>query len=81
MVDVYGIDYFGNIMGVVYKDDFMGLFIILFMVIGDKNGCVEVIVNVCMLCGKMFDVLCGEIVGKINVWVIVNYVVLEINYD
>ncbi|ARU23231.1 hypothetical protein RSSE_c2838 [Ralstonia solanacearum] len=69
LTDLYGTDYLGNPMGVAYKDDFMGPLTMSPNAIGDRNGRVEVAVNVRMPRGKTPDALRGEIAGRINAWV------------
>ncbi|QUP54060.1 dipeptidase [Ralstonia syzygii] len=81
LTDLYGMDYLGNPMGVAYKDDFMGPLTMSPNAIGDRNGRVEVVVNVRMPRGKTPDALRGEIADKINAWASASRIVVEIRHD
>jgi predicted dipeptidase len=81
LADLYGTDYLGNTMGIAYKDDFMGPLTLSPNVIGDKNGRVEVTVNVRMPRGKTPDAVRSEIADRIHAWANANNIALEINHD
>ncbi|MGC5883593.1 dipeptidase [Ralstonia pseudosolanacearum] len=81
LTDLYGTDYLGNPMGVAYKDDFMGPLTMSPNAIGDRNGRVEVAVNVRMPRGKTPDALRGEIAGRINAWASASRIAVEISHD
>ncbi|MHA6888615.1 dipeptidase [Ralstonia pseudosolanacearum] len=81
LTDLYGTDYLGNPMGVAYKDDFMGPLTMSPNAIGDRNGRVEVAVNVRMPRGKTPDALRGEIAGRINAWAGASRIAVEISQD
>lgn len=81
LTDLYGTDYLGNPMGVAYKDDFMGPLTMSPNAIGDRNGRVEVAVNVRMPRGKTPDALRGEIAGRINAWAGASRIAVEISHD
>ncbi|AYB51774.1 dipeptidase [Ralstonia solanacearum] len=81
LTDLYGTDYLGNPMGVAYQDGFMGPLTLSPNVIGDKNGRVEVTVNVRMPRGKTPEALRGEIADKINAWANASRIAVEIRHD
>ncbi|MBT1537912.1 dipeptidase [Ralstonia solanacearum] len=81
LTDLYGTDYLGNPMGVAYQDGFMGPLTLSPNVIGDKNGRVEVTVNVRMPRGKTSEALRGEIADKINAWANASRIAVEIRHD
>ncbi|MCL9846210.1 dipeptidase [Ralstonia solanacearum] len=81
LTDLYGTDYLGNPMGVAYQDDFMGPLTLSPNVIGDKNGRVEVTVNVRMPRGKTPEALRSEIADKINAWANASRIAVEIRHD
>ncbi len=81
LTDLYGTGYLGNPMGVAYKDDFMGPLTMSPNVIGDKDGRVEVAVNVRMPRGKTPDALRREIADRINAWANVSHIAVEISHD
>lgn len=81
LTDLYGTDYLGNPMGVAYKDDFMGPLTMSPNAIGDRNGRVEVAVNVRMPRGKAPDALRGEIADRINAWAGASRIAVEIRHE
>ncbi|CBJ38552.1 aminoacyl-histidine dipeptidase (Carnosinase) (Xaa-his dipeptidase) protein [Ralstonia solanacearum CMR15] len=81
LTDLYGTDYLGNPMGVAYKDDFMGPLTMSPNAIGDRNGRVEVVVNVRMPRGKTPDALRGEIADRINAWAGASRIAVEIRHE
>ena len=79
---LYGTGYFGEKMGLGYKDDFMGpLTFSPNLVRMGSDGKLEVTVNVRMPRGRTPDELKTQVTAKVNDWAATNKAKVEINYD
>lgn len=79
---LYGTGYLGEKMGLGYADDFMGpLTFSPNLVRMDKDGRLEVTVNVRMPRGRTPDELKAQVKEKIDAWAGANGVKLEVAYD
>ncbi|OUL98466.1 dipeptidase [Variovorax sp. JS1663] len=78
---LYGLDYFGEKMGVGYKDDFMGPLTMSPNLIREKDGRLEVTANVRMPRGSTPAQLTQAVTGKINAWAATSQTPLEIDYQ
>jgi predicted dipeptidase len=66
--DLYGLDYLGGRLGVGYRDDFMGPLTMSPTFAREKDGLLDVTVNVRMPRGNSPDALRTAMIDKINAW-------------
>ncbi|MGJ7579362.1 dipeptidase [Variovorax sp. RHLX14] len=82
VAEVYGTDYFGNTLGVAYKDDFMGpLTLSPTLIRAGTEGKVDVTVNVRMPRGNTPDDLKKAITAKIDAWATGSQTQAVVQYD
>ena len=82
IAEIYGIDYFGNTLGVAYKDDFMGpLTLSPTLIRAAADGKVDVTVNVRMPRGNTPDDLKKAITAKIDAWAAGSQTQAAVQYD
>ncbi|MDA8522785.1 dipeptidase [Acidovorax sp. NCPPB 4044] len=68
LVDLYGLDYLGRTMGLAYSDDFMGPLTLSPNLVREKDGKVDVLVNVRMPRGSTPEALAQATTAKIQAW-------------
>ena len=82
IAEVYGTDYFGNSLGVAYKDEFMGpLTLSPTLIRAGADGKVDVTVNVRMPRGSTPDDLKKAITAKIDAWAAGSQTQADVQYD
>ncbi|KRC18290.1 dipeptidase [Acidovorax sp. Root217] len=68
IADLYGTDYLGRTIGLAYGDDFMGPLTMSPNLVREKDGMVDVLVNVRMPRGRTPDALVHATKVKVNDW-------------
>lgn len=68
LTDLYGTDYLGRTMGLAYSDDFMGPLTMSPNLIREKDGKVDVLVNVRMPRGNTPEALAKATTERIKAW-------------
>ncbi len=68
ITDLYGVDYLGRTMGVAYSDDFMGPLTMSPNLIREKDGKVDVLVNVRMPRGNTPEALSRATTARVKTW-------------
>ncbi len=68
IAELYGTDYLGRTIGLAYSDDFMGPLTMSPNLVRDKDGMVDVLVNVRMPRGRTPDALVHATKVKVNDW-------------
>ncbi|UCU98853.1 dipeptidase [Acidovorax radicis] len=68
MADLYGVDYLGHTMGLAYSDDFMGPLTMSPNLVREKDGKVDVLVNVRMPRGRTPEALSQATTTRIKAW-------------
>lgn len=82
IAEVYGTDYFGNSLGVAYKDEFMGpLTLSPTLIRAGADGKVDVTVNVRMPRGSTPDELKKAVTAKIDAWAAGSQTQADVQYD
>ena len=68
MADLYGVDYLGRTMGLAYSDDFMGPLTMSPNLVREKDGKVDVLVNVRMPRGNTPEALSQATTARVKAW-------------
>ena len=68
IADLYGVDYLGRTLGLAYSDDFMGPLTMSPNLIREKDGKVDVLVNVRMPRGNTPEALAKATTERIKAW-------------
>lgn len=68
IADLYGVDYLGRTMGLAYSDDFMGPLTMSPNLIREKDGKVDVLVNVRMPRGNTPEALSQATTARVKAW-------------
>jgi predicted dipeptidase len=68
LAELYGTDYLGRTIGLAYSDDFMGPLTMSPNLVREKDGMVDVLVNVRMPRGRTPDALVHATKVKVNDW-------------
>lgn len=78
---LYGTDYLGQRMGLAYQDDFMGPLTLSPNLVREKDGKVDVLVNVRMPRGKTSEALVQATTGKVKAWGTQTGVPVEVDHQ
>ena len=78
--DIYGSDYLGGRLGVGYRDEFMGPLTMSPTFTQEKDGRLEVAVNVRMPRGNTPDALRASVTEKINRWAVKRHQAVTIEF-
>ena len=81
LTDLYGTDYLGRTMGLAYSDDFMGPLTMSPNVIREKDGKVDVLVNVRMPRGNTPEALAKATTERIKAWGAQAGVLVEVDHN
>lgn len=81
LTDLYGTDYLGRTMGLAYSDDFMGPLTMSPNLIREKDGKVDVLVNVRMPRGSTPEALTQATSAKIKAWGAQAGVAVEVDHQ
>ncbi len=81
LTDLYGADYLGRTMGLAYSDDFMGPLTMSPNLIREKDGKVDVLVNVRMPRGSTPEALTQATSAKIKAWGAQAGVAVEVDHQ
>ncbi|GKS86091.1 dipeptidase [Acidovorax sp. SUPP1855] len=81
IADLYGTDYLGRTMGLAYSDDFMGPLTMSPNLVREKDGKVDVLVNVRMPRGSTADVLTKATAARIQAWGAQAGVAVEVDHS
>ena len=81
IADLYGTDYLGRTMGLAYSDDFMGPLTMSPNLVREKDGKVDVLVNVRMPRGSTADVLSKATAARIQSWGAQAGVAVEVDHS
>ena len=81
LTDLYGTDYLGRTMGLAYSDDFMGPLTMSPNLIREKDGKVDVLVNVRMPRGSTPEALTQATSDKIKAWGAQAGVAVEVDHS
>ena len=81
LTDLYGTDYLGRTMGLAYSDDFMGPLTMSPNVIREKDGKVDVLVNVRMPRGNTPEALAKATTERIKAWGAQAGVAVEVDHN
>lgn len=81
IADLYGTDYLGRTLGLAYSDDFMGPLTLSPNLVREKDGQVDVIVNVRMPRGSTPEALVQATMGKIKAWGAQAGVAVEVDHQ
>jgi predicted dipeptidase len=81
LTDLYGTDYLGRTMGLAYSDDFMGSLTMSPNLIREKDGKVDVLVNVRMPRGNTPEALTQATSAKIKAWGAQAGVAVEVDHQ
>lgn len=68
IADLYGVDYLGRTMGLAYSDDFMGPLTMSPNLVREKDGKVDVLVNVRMPRGNTPEALSQATTARVKAW-------------
>ena len=78
--DLYGLDYLGRTLGLAYSDDFMGPLTMSPNLIREKDGKVDVLVNVRMPRGNTPEALSQATTERIKAWGVQTGVTVEVEH-
>ena len=78
--DLYGLDYLGRTLGLAYSDDFMGPLTMSPNLIREKDGKVDVLVNVRMPRGKTPEALSQATTERVKAWGVQAGVAVEVEH-
>ena len=78
--DLYGLDYLGRTLGLAYSDDFMGPLTMSPNLIREKDGKVDVLVNVRMPRGNTPEALSQATTERIKAWGVQAGVAVEVEH-
>ena len=81
LTDLYGVDYLGRTLGLAYSDDFMGPLTMSPNLIREKDGKVDVLVNVRMPRGNTPEALTQATSAKIKAWGAQAGVAVEVDHQ
>ncbi len=81
LTDLYGTDYLGRTMGLAYSDDFMGPLTMSPNLIREKDGKVDVLVNVRMPRGNTPEALAKATTERIKAWGAQAGVAVEVDHN
>lgn len=81
LTDLYGTDYLGRTMGLAYSDDFMGPLTMSPNLIREKDGKVDVLVNVRMPRGNTPEALAQATTERIKAWGAQAGVAVEVDHN
>ena len=81
LTDLYGTDYLGRTMGLAYSDDFMGPLTMSPNLIREKDGKVDVLVNVRMPRGNTPEALSKATTERIKTWGVQAGVAVEVDHN
>lgn len=81
LTDLYGVDYLGRTLGLAYSDDFMGPLTLSPNLIREKDGKVDVLVNVRMPRGSTPEALTQATSAKIKAWGAQAGVAVEVDHS
>ncbi len=81
IADLYGVDYLGRTLGLAYSDDFMGPLTMSPNLIREKDGKVDVLVNVRMPRGSTPEALTQATSAKIKAWGAQAGVAVEVDHQ
>ena len=81
IADLYGVDYLGRTLGLAYSDDFMGPLTLSPNLIREKDGKVDVLVNVRMPRGSTPEALTQATSAKIKAWGAQAGVAVEVDHQ
>lgn len=81
LTDLYGVDYLGRTLGLAYSDDFMGPLTLSPNLIREKDGKVDVLVNVRMPRGSTPEALTQATSAKIKAWGAQAGVAVEVDHQ
>lgn len=81
LTDLYGTDYLGRTMGLAYSDDFMGPLTMSPNLIREKDGKVDVLVNVRMPRGNTPEALAKATTERIKAWGAQAGVAVEVDHQ
>lgn len=81
LTDLYGTDYLGRTLGLAYSDDFMGPLTMSPNLIREKDGKVDVLVNVRMPRGNTPEALTQATSAKIKAWGAQAGVAVEVDHQ
>ena len=81
LTDLYGTDYLGRTMGLAYSDDFMGPLTMSPNLIREKDGKVDVLVNVRMPRGNTPEELAKATTERIKAWGAQAGVAVEVDHN
>ena len=80
IADLYGVDYLGRTLGLAYSDDFMGPLTLSPNLIREKDGKVDVLVNVRMPRGNTPEALSQATTEHIKAWGVQTGVAVEVEH-
>ncbi len=81
IADLYGVDYLGRTLGLAYSDDFMGPLTMSPNLIREKDGKVDVLVNVRMPRGNTPEALAKATTERIKAWGTQAGVAVEVDHN
>lgn len=81
IADLYGTDYLGRTMGLAYADDFMGPLTLSPNLVREKDGKVDVLVNVRMPRGRTPEELTAATQAKVKAWAAQAGVAVEVDHQ
>lgn len=81
IADLYGTDYLGRTLGLAYSDDFMGPLTLSPNLVREKDGKVDVLVNVRMPRGSTPEVLSQATTARIKAWGVQAGVAVEVDHS
>ncbi|MBO9678657.1 MAG: dipeptidase [Acidovorax sp.] len=81
IADLYGTDYLGRTMGLAYADDFMGPLTLSPNLVREKDGKVDVLVNVRMPRGRTPEELTAATRAKVKAWAAQAGVAAEVDHQ
>ncbi len=81
LTDLYGTDYLGRTMGLAYSDDFMGPLTMSPNLIREKDGKVDVLVNVRMPRGSTPEALAKATTERMKAWSAQAGVLVEVDHN
>ncbi|WP_462387819.1 dipeptidase [Acidovorax sp. Q11] len=81
LTDLYGVDYLGRTLGLAYSDDFMGPLTMSPNLIREKDGKVDVLVNVRMPRGSTPEALTQATSAKLKAWGAQAGVAVEVDHQ
>ena len=81
IADLYGTDYLGRTLGLAYADDFMGPLTLSPNLVREKDGKVDVLVNVRMPRGRTPEALTAATQAKVKAWAAQAGVAVEVEHS